>query len=62
MEHKFEVVVDKHFNIREIWFDNKKLVWIENIRLLCTPQGTRVTFQILPRGIKFKFRENEYGT
>jgi len=58
---KFEVIVDKHFNVKEVWFGDRKMRWIENIRMLCTPERTHVSFEIVPLGIEFKFWEDEYG-
>jgi len=58
---KFKVIIDKHFNVKEIWYGNHKLRWVENIRMLCTSEGTYISFEIIPLGVEFKFWEDEYG-
>jgi len=58
---KFIVIVDKHLKVKEIWLGDTKVRWIENIKMFCTSEGTRISFEILPMGIKFKFWEDEYG-
>ncbi len=58
---KFEIFMDKNFNVKEIWFGDYKITGIENIKIYIDPIRTHVMFEILPLNVELKLWEDEYG-